>query len=557
MILFDEIEKAHPRVFDLLLQVLGEGRLTDARGETVDFHESVIIMTSNLGSERGADGGLGFTRDRAAAEASAIREEVQHFFRPEFINRIDRVVAFRRLSRATLRTVAQREIGRCIAREGVVRRGIVVEIDPSVADRVLEEGQSVRYGARQLKRAVEELVAVPLARLIASRQIMSDETVRLVARERRIHADVVREAPASRRAAVVRFGNRAARTVEEVRAGIGSAGERVEHLAQAFDLPGARLRADELRREMARPGFWDHAAASARTLRALAEANRLLERDKSARVALEEVGLLVDLIAEGHREVLEEADQKLREVEVEIEKMELETLLSAPRDRCSAFLVISAGGQSKEDEIWLRELIQLYVKWGEGRGMEVAVVAERGFRGAVRGGAVLHVNGPFAYGLLRSETGTHRKVFQSKDNGRSAVVARLRVVAEPAEAVAPPEDLRYRATRASSPRYISNGRGIVSFRAGGERWSLRTPHEAAAAAEFAALFATALEHSSISVDRLATIARNVVFSPRQIVEDPRSGQESTALRAYLDGEIDEFILACLALEPSREPQPIA
>jgi ATP-dependent Clp protease ATP-binding subunit ClpA len=552
VILFDEIEKAHPRVFDLLLQVLGEGRLTDARGETVDFHESVIIMTSNLGSDRTGDGGLGFTLDRAAAEASAIREEVQHFFRPEFINRIDRVVAFRRLSRATLRTVALREIGRCVAREGVVRRGIVVETDPSVADRVLEEGQSVRYGARQLKRAVEELVAVPLARLIASQRIMSDETVRLVAREGRIHAEVVREAPASQRAAPVRFGRHGARALNEIRVGLGGAGERVEHLAQVFDLSGTRIRADELRREMERPGFWDNATASAKTLRALAEANRLLERDKAARVALEEVGLLVDLISEGHREVLTEADQKLCEAEVEIEKMELETLLSAPNDRCPAYLVISAGGQSKEDEVWMRELVRLYMQWGEGRAMEVSVVAERGFRGSVRGAAVLYVNGPFAYGLLRSETGTHRRVFQSKENGRSAVVARIRVVAEPAEAGSAPKDLRYRATRAVSPRYITNGRGIVSFRAAGERWSLRTIYEAAAAAEFAILFAGALDACPISADRLATIARNVVFSPRQAVEDPRSQQQTTALRAYLDGEIDDFILACLAMEPAPD-----
>jgi len=549
VILLDEIEKAHPRVFDLLLQVLGEGRLTDARGETVGFHESVIIMTSNLGSDRGADGGLGFTRDRAAAEAAAIREEVQRFFRPEFMNRIDDVVAFRRLSQDDLRTVALREIGRCVAREGVVRRALVVETDPSVADLVLDRGQSGRYGARELKRAVEQLVAVPLARLLSGRAIPPDNTVRLVTREGSVVAEIVPDIGAAPSLAAKVAAPGEQRSLELVRAGIDDTTTRIGRLAATLGVPSAQRRAEELRREMERPGFWDDARSSTTTLRALAEQNRLLDRDKAIRVELEEVGMLADLVAEGHRELLPEAGQKLREIELKVEQMELETLLSAPGDARSAYLVITAGDQTPDDVAWVRELARLYERWGTRRGMQVEIVGERNFRGSTRGSAVLQIDGAFAFGLLRSETGTHRRVQTRPDGERKVVVARIQVVPEAQDDPPRPRDLAFRASRSSKTKFLAAPRGVVSFRAADRRWSLRTPLDSSAAEQFASSFVAGLSESPVHDDELATIARNLLLQKRPSVQDPRTGHESTDVRAVLDGEIDDFILAALAAEP--------
>ena len=118
--LLDEFEKAHPRFFDLLLQVLGEGRLTDASGRLADFRNSVIVMTSNLGSESFGREQVGFEgRDRSSdgAEAHFLRE-VQTFVRPEFFNRIDRIVPFLPLSEDALKEIARRELGLLKRREG-------------------------------------------------------------------------------------------------------------------------------------------------------------------------------------------------------------------------------------------------------------------------------------------------------------------------------------------------------------------------------------------------------------------------------------------------------
>lgn len=550
VILFDEIEKAHPRVFDLLLQVLGEGRLTDTRGETVGFHESVIIMTSNLGSDRGTEGGLGFTRDRAAAEAAAIREEVQRFFRPEFMNRIDRVVPFRRLSLNDLRTVALREIGRCIAREGVVRRGIVVETDPSVADLVLDRGQSGRYGARELKRAVEELVAVPLARLLAGHALSTEDTVRLVSREGSVVAEVVHEVAASPGLVAKAAEAGEHRSLEAILEAIEATKARIDHLAESLGIPSAQKRAEELRREMERPGFWDDSETSTSVLRSLAEQNRLLDRDRAVRVELEEAALLADLVGEGHRELLPEADQKLAEIELKSEEMELETLLSMPGDVRSAFVILTAGDHTPDDVAWVNELACLYERWGTRRGMEAEIVGERSFRGSTRGSAVLHIDGAFAFGLLRRETGTHRRVQTRPDGERSTVVARIHVIPEPQGDPPRPNDLRYRASRSSKTKFISAPRGIVSFRVKDRRWSLRTSLESPAAEELAAAFSAGLAESDVNDDELATIARNVLLIGRRSVQDPRSEHESTDVRAVLDGEIDDFILAALAAEPT-------
>ena len=199
----------------------------------------------------------------------------------------------------------------------------------------------------------------------------------------------------------------------------------------------------------------------------------------------------------------------------------------------------------------MRELAQLYKQWAARRGMEVEVVGERGFRGDARGAALLHLSGPFAYGLMRSENGTHRKVFAGAGGNRAVVVARVHVVPEPVEEAAEPSALRYRASRAANPRYISMGRGVVSFRVLGKRWSLRTPYDAEKAARFAAAFAAGMEEAPPRDDALATIARNLLLFRQQLAQDPRSGHESTDTRAVLDGRIDDFILALLATEPGH------
>jgi ATP-dependent Clp protease ATP-binding subunit ClpC len=165
VILLDEFEKAHPAFFDLLLQVLGEGRLTDAFGRVADFTNAVVIMTSNLGAESYKRDALGFrdATDTTAKARDHFMKAVRAFVRPEFFNRLDRIVPFSPLDEATVLLIARRELERLSRRDGILYRGVDLNISNQVADFLARTGYDARYGARPLKRAVERELLAPLA----------------------------------------------------------------------------------------------------------------------------------------------------------------------------------------------------------------------------------------------------------------------------------------------------------------------------------------------------------------------------------------------------------
>lgn len=165
VVLLDELEKAHSSFFDLLLQILGEGRLTDAAGRVADFSNCVIIMTSNLGSESyGRDVG-GFSEPAASSLRASehFSRRVAEFFRPELFNRLDRIVPFSPLSQATIAAIAAREVTALTMRDGMRYRRVTCQIAPAVTDQLSAAGYHVRYGARPLKRALERELVAPLA----------------------------------------------------------------------------------------------------------------------------------------------------------------------------------------------------------------------------------------------------------------------------------------------------------------------------------------------------------------------------------------------------------
>ncbi len=168
VLLFDEVEKADPSVYDTLLQILGEGRLTDGTGRTVRFTHTIVIMTSNLGSADKEP--IGFGEAKRVFSGHYI-EAAERFFRPEFVNRIDHVVPFSSLSRENVARIARRLLDAAIGREGLERRGLRARYDQSVVDEVLRVGYDARYGARPMKRAVESVLTVPLARRLVNPDI--------------------------------------------------------------------------------------------------------------------------------------------------------------------------------------------------------------------------------------------------------------------------------------------------------------------------------------------------------------------------------------------------
>lgn len=166
VVLFDEIEKAHPAVFDLLLGVMGDARLTDARGRTVDFTNTIIILTSNLGV-REAGSELGF-RQTNQSDAATYRQAAEKFFKPEFFNRLTRVVPFERLRREEVGRIARRLLTDVLQRDGLARRGVKLLIAEDALKILIDAGYHPQLGARALKRTLERQITAPLAARLAA-----------------------------------------------------------------------------------------------------------------------------------------------------------------------------------------------------------------------------------------------------------------------------------------------------------------------------------------------------------------------------------------------------
>jgi ATP-dependent Clp protease ATP-binding subunit ClpC len=185
VVLFDEVEKAHPEVLDLFLQIFDEGRLTDARGRRISFTETVVMLTTNLGYERGASGGMGFQRTGAASAAAPtpgpgkIMAELHRTLRPELLGRVGNVVVFDPLTRAALDAVLDKLIAR--VHDRLADRSLRLELDRAARELLLEQGTDPRSGARALEQAVERVLVRPLGRALLGSALPDGSIVRVSA----------------------------------------------------------------------------------------------------------------------------------------------------------------------------------------------------------------------------------------------------------------------------------------------------------------------------------------------------------------------------------------
>jgi ATP-dependent Clp protease ATP-binding subunit ClpC len=181
VVLFDEIEKAHPDVFNLMLQLLDDGRLTDAQGRTVNFNNTLVIMTSNVGSRVVEKGGSGFGFEFASQSdaqysrmQASVNEELKQVFRPEFLNRLDEIIVFRQLTRDEVKQIADLLI-RDVA-TNLTDRGIALQVTDRVKDRLVVEGYNPSYGARSLRRVITRLLEDALAEALLAGRIKEGDT---------------------------------------------------------------------------------------------------------------------------------------------------------------------------------------------------------------------------------------------------------------------------------------------------------------------------------------------------------------------------------------------
>lgn len=183
VILFDEIEKAHPEVFNILLQVLDNGRLTDAKGRVVNFKNSVIIMTSNIGSEHiDKMSGLGFGSGLSKTESERyeqVKEKVmsslKEFFRPEFLNRLDEIILFNILGTEAIKDIVRMQIK--IVSERLTEKQITLSFTDAALEHLAKEGYNTQYGARPLKRLIQTKILTPIANMMVARGVLEGGSV--------------------------------------------------------------------------------------------------------------------------------------------------------------------------------------------------------------------------------------------------------------------------------------------------------------------------------------------------------------------------------------------
>ncbi|MBM4430624.1 MAG: AAA family ATPase, partial [Chloroflexi bacterium] len=183
VILFDEIEKAHPDVWNALLQILEDGRLTDGQGNLVDFRNTVVIMTSNLGTQYvgKATGGIGFRTPGELLEHDKMRadidEALKKTFRPEFLNRIDEVIVFQRLTREDMKRIVKLQLDDI--RRRMLEQGLDLTLSPAATEWLAEKGYDPIFGARPLRRTLQRLVESPLSKKLIRRELKSGDRVQI------------------------------------------------------------------------------------------------------------------------------------------------------------------------------------------------------------------------------------------------------------------------------------------------------------------------------------------------------------------------------------------
>jgi len=179
VVLFDEVEKAHPDVFNTLLQILEDGRLTDAQGRTVDFKNTVLIMTSNLGTGDLRKASIGFAKGSEAVSYERMKEKVnaalKAHFRPEFLNRIDDVIVFHELAKQEVIQIADLLLQR--TRDQLALQGIGLELTPAARALIADKGYDPQLGARPLRRAIQSMVEDQLSEKLLWKEFRSGETI--------------------------------------------------------------------------------------------------------------------------------------------------------------------------------------------------------------------------------------------------------------------------------------------------------------------------------------------------------------------------------------------
>jgi ATP-dependent Clp protease ATP-binding subunit ClpC len=567
VVLLDEFEKAHSLVYDLMLQVFSDGRLTDARGETTDFRNTIIVLTSNVGTSKMGEIGFGGKAPSVKNLEHKVRREMESHFRPEFINRLDHVVVFRPLDEETMRRIARRELTRLGELDGVRDQKQVLEVDEAALDLLVRRGFDRKFGARPLKRAIKQLITTPLARLLVTKPPTPRQIVRVLARGDQMILDLESTEESVKARALddklqiedAASGRPVRMTVKEVAASIDRILARIEQAERAFGVAEAEARVAQIEQLRARPDFWNDPVESARLLhryhRLVGELKRFRDARDLARTVFESTELTVK---EKDPSLLKDISHEYHRLLALTDKLELESTLFTEQERRDAFIVVTTAGVGNTDRRWVEELASVYERWARTKAYKFTLLyrAPKDAKPEEIAMKAL-IEGTYAYGYLAGEEGLHRLVRRPAGGGRQeteTIAARVDVqpllrTEDPVEPLAKRDPLVDRVTLGGG-RSTRSGTRVRLVEAGAELVMLNTLSEVENH-ELAAWILRSMVTLRRPADAEAVgLVRSYDTAENMVVKDKRTGLTVHNLRKVFAGEIDEFLVAYL-----RERQP--
>ena len=559
VLLLDELEKAHPNIYDLFLQVFDDGRLTDAAGSTGDFRQALIIMTSNLGSRAWTHTKPGFKEEAAGSLSDDVTDEIRQHFSPEFINRIDKFVLFDTLDFESMRTIAEKEVRELLDRSGIASRDLLVEVSPSVVSLLLRKGFHTIYGARPLKRAVEELVAMPLARWTVSTG-GREEMLLLSAREKSVHVQALSieetaesDEPAAGPEKSVRLStpeqpDGAMMTLEQATATARAMEGQIDLFEERFG--ELRDRKAELLARSREDDFWADRSGAIGVLSEIHHIEKLEEILGRVRKRTDDLVTALELAGtRGGDEFVAEARTRSGEITTELDLLETASLCRDPKDRCDAFLSMTLTEEGATETEFVVTLADMYRGWARSRGLRAAVVAESSGKSGKTKTVTARVEGLYAYGMLKGETGLHVSLTSKKGSRAARTIVRTDVLPVP-------DDLELRDSDVVLRKRRENGGNAEGCIEGITALHLPTMILAEAGEEAVRDLLTAkvaaMEAPARGDDALKVI-RRYRFEPTPMVRDEDTGLKSGHLTGVLEGGIDRFLMERLR-RGSGEPR---
>ncbi|WP_158554690.1 AAA family ATPase [Methylovirgula sp. 4M-Z18] len=435
VILLDEFEKAHSNCWDLFLQIFDDGRLTDANGREADFRHCLIILTSNLGATAHHGGGFGFRPAASTYAGEQVHRTIAQTFRPEFVNRLDKIIVFQPLSRDLMRSILRKELALVQERRGLRTRAWAVEWEASAIEFLLDRGFSPEMGARPLKRAIDQLLLAPLAAtLVEHRFPQGDQFLFVRSDGTKIEVEFVDPAAGAVKEPEVELAveNDLSLPAIVLRQS-GSGSERAtltntwREIQDRFASDAWREAADQLQQALTDPDIWQRPDRH-RIFESYETIDRLGEAARTAARLFERYQATSRQSARAARELAARFALQLYNLRQGLDDVEQ----SAPIDvLLRVEPTLDSGGDAANTVAWCQKVTDMYRQWARKRRMQIKEIAQRNGKAM----PILHITGFGAYRALETEAGLHVLDDPTQENGRRTV-AHVAVAPGPKDPVA-------------------------------------------------------------------------------------------------------------------------